>query len=644
MKLRQIVPLALAMLALTALRAPAQALPGVELKSPDGNVALTFHLTTAGEPAYLVSYKGRPVLLESRLGLELEGALPLTRGFTMTGELKRDSHDETWNPVAAERSPIRDHYNGATVTMTDIAGRKLQLSFRAYDEGAAFRTTVPAQQGLKDFTITGEASEFRFDNDYRCWPVYTAQAQYNQSLQTISNVKKGCERPLTVELDSNLYAAIGEAGLNDYSRMKFQPAGGRNALKASLEGTVKGAAPFSSPWRFVLVGEKPGQLLERNYLVLNLNEPSLIKDTSWIKPGKVIRETSLSTVGGKACVDFAVKMGLSYIEYDAGWYGHEYDAKSDASGVHLDPLRSKGPLDLQAVIDYGKEKGIGVILYVNHLALEKQADQIFPLYEKWGVRGVKFGFVNVGPQQWSKWVFDHVKKAADHHLMVDIHDEYRQTGISRTLPNLMTTEGVGGDEEFPPATHMAALPFTRALCGSYDNTICMFDNRLLAFNPNQKSKNKKPVTDQRKSRAFQLAKAVVVFSPWQFIFWYDRPESYHGEPELDFWKTIPTVWDETRVVSGVIGQYATIARRSGDTWYVGTVNAGKRRTLRIPLRFLGPGKQYNAEIYNEGAPDSREAADLIKIKIEKQTVDSATMILAEVSDIGGHAMKLTPVK
>ena len=642
MNLRRTMPLALAaLLGLAARRAPAQALPGLELKSPDGNVALTFHLTTAGEPAYAVSYKGQPVILESRLGLELKDAPPLTRGFLIENH-DLTSHDETWTPVAAERSPIRDHYNAVTMNLVSDK-RRMRLEFRAYDEGAAFRTTVPAQSGLKDFTITAEASEFRFGGDYPCWPVYTAQSQYKAGFK-LSDVKKGCERPLTVQLAPSLYAALGEAGLNDYSRMKFQPAGAPGALKASLEGTVAGQAPFSSPWRFVLLGEKPGQLLERNYLVLNLNDPSLIKDTSWIKPGKVIREVSLSTVGGKACVDFAVKMGLSYIEYDAGWYGHEYDAKSDASGVHLDPQRSKGPLDLQAVIDYGKSNGIGVILYVNHLALEKQADQVFPLYEKWGVKGVKFGFVNVGPQQWSKWVFDHVKKAADHHLMVDIHDEYRQTGISRTLPNLMTTEGVGGDEEFPPADHFTALPFTRALCGTFDNTICMFTPRLLSFDPNQKAKNKKPVTDNRKSRAYQLAKAVIVFSPWQFLYWYDRPADCHEEPELEIWKTIPTVWDETRVVSGEIGQYVTIARRSGDTWYVGTANAGHRRTIQIPLRFLGPDKEYHALICKEGAPDSRDADDLVKIKIEKQTVENTTMITANVSDIGGHVMRISPLK
>lgn len=610
----------------------------LEIKSPDGNVALTFTLDSAGAPLYAVSYKGKPVILESRLGLALKDASSLTHDFKLV-ESVQGATDQTWTPVAAERSPIHDHYAYAIITLQKEWGPRLTLEFRVYDEGAAFRYTIPKQERLGSFTID-EESEFRFADDHACWPVYTAQSQYKGGLK-LSDVKPGCERPLTVEIANGPAVAIGEAGLIDYSRMRLQPSGRPHAVKAHLGGPVTGAAPFSSPWRFVMIGDTPGQLLERNYLVLNLNEPSRVKDTSWIKPGKVIREVTLSTVGGKAAIDFAVKMGLQYIEYDAGWYGYEYDAKSDARGVHLDPRRSKGPLDLQAVIDYGKQKGIGVILYVNHLALEKQADELFPLYRKWGVAGVKYGFVNVGSQQWTKWIADNLQKCADNRLMVDIHDEYRQTGLSRTFPNLMTTEGVGGDEEFPPAEHETALPFTRALCGTYDHTICMFDQRLITGVSKKKGHEGEST---KKSRAFQLAKAVTVFSPWQFIYWYDRPDAYHGEPELDFWKTIPTVWDETRVVNGAIGKFATIARRSGQEWYVGSINAGERRTLRIPLAFLDPAKKYEATIYSEGAPAAPEGEALKKIAIARQAVSAASVISADMSEVGGHAMRIVPVQ
>ena len=186
---------------------------------------------------------------------------------------------------------------------------------------------------------------------------------------------------------------------------------------------------LTTPWRVVMVAESPGRLLENNFLILNLNEPCAIADTSWIKPGKVIREVSLTTAGGKACVDFAVKRGLQYVEYDAGWYGHEYDPNADARAVNLDPKRSKGPLDLHEVIRYADERGIGIIVYVNHLALEKQLDELLPLYKKWGIKGIKFGFVNVGSQQWTRWLHDAIRKCAEHQFMVDVHDEYRLTGL-----------------------------------------------------------------------------------------------------------------------------------------------------------------------------------------------------------------------
>ena len=640
---------------LAAVLAPAQGAKQ-EVKSPDGNLVLTFNLTADGAPVYDIAYKGKPVILESRLGLEIKDGAGFVKGLKVTGA-EPGNHDETWTPVAAERSPIRDHYNTLAINLEGAQG-KLQLAIRAYDEGVGFRYTLPEQAGLKAFTITNELTEYRFDGDYPCWPVYAAQAQYSGG-KKLSDVRKDCERPLTVEIPGGPAVAIGEAGMVDYFRMRLQPSDRPNAVTVYPNGVVNATAPFSSPWRFVMVADTPGKLIEHDYLVLNFNEPSKIQDTSWIKPGKVIREGSLTTTGGKACIDFAAQMGLKYIEFDAGWYGPENEMSSDASRVL--PGRA---LDFKEVVEYGDSKGIGVILYINHKAMEQQASVVFPLYHKWGIKGVKFGFVNVGPQQWTKWVADNIKLCAENQLMVDIHDEYRPTGLSRTWPNLMTMEGVGGDEEFPPAEHMASLPFTRELCGPFDNTICMFNGRLLAppgerpnmmqgqrprqgNRPNQAMRrSRRPQridnVDRRKSRAFQLAKAVVVFSPWQFLYWYDNPAMYHGEPYLDFWKTIPTVWDETRVINGVIGQYITDARRSGQEWYVGSVNALQRRTLDIPLSFLEPGKKYTAEIYNEGVPGSRAAEDLIKINIEKKTVDSTTVIKADMSDIGGHAMRLVP--
>jgi alpha-glucosidase len=326
-----------------------------ELKSPDGKITVTFDVRDdAGEKGrlyYSVAYRGKPIIAASRLGFMLKEGAALAGGFKVV-RLERGSHDETWKPVYGERNSYRDHYNHLAVELqeTEAPRRLLNLTFRAYNEGAAFCYTLPKQPAMERVSIAKENTEFRFAADHTTWTTYTAQGNYAKV--TLSQVKPGCERPTVLQLADDCCAAIGEAKLVDYARMKFAPLKGvANALVSDLTGGVEAALPLTTPWRFVMAADSPGRLLENNFLLLNLNDPCAIADTSWIKPGKVIREVTLTTTGGKACVDFAVKRGLQYVEFDAGWYGHEYDDASDASAVNLDPKRSKGPLDLQAVID-----------------------------------------------------------------------------------------------------------------------------------------------------------------------------------------------------------------------------------------------------------------------------------------------------
>ena len=416
--------------------------------------------------------------------------------------------------------------------------------------------------------------------------------------------------------------SVAEARLVDYARMRLSPDKGRPyTLVSSLSSEVKADIPYTTPWRVILLGDSPGQLLERNYLILNLNEPCAIEESSWIKPGKVIREVTLTTNGGKACVDFAVEHNLQYVEFDAGWYGHEYNDQSDATTISVDPKRSKGPLDLYAVLDYAKKRGIGILLYVNRRALEHQLDDILPLYESWGVKGVKYGFVQVGSQQWTNWLHEAVRKAAKHHLMVDVHDEYRPTGYSRTYPNLMTQEGIRGNECMPTADENLILPFTRMLAGAGDYTVCYYNNRI------------------KTTHAHQLAASVVFYSPWQFLFWYDRPSYYQGEPEIEFFEHVPTVWDATRVIHGKIGEYITIARKSGKEWYVGSMNGLSHRKLKIPLTFLENDKQYVAHIYSDAGPDDNSRTH---VQINCHLVDSSVLLNADMLPSGGQAIRIVP--
>jgi len=293
------------------------------LKSPDGNVVLGFALKdTAGKsacPVYSVAYKSRPVVLDSTLALAIKGRPALEADFDIVNT-KRSSSNGVWSGVYGERDTIPDSYNQLVVELKEKAPprRRLVLTFRAYNEGAALRYTIPKQDGPGDFVIAAEKTHFRFAADHATWAVYSAQGRYSEV--TLSKLKNNCERPLTIKIDDNTYAAVGEAALVDYARMRLSPVKGRPfTVTSSLASEVKAKPPFSTPWRFILLADTPGQLLERNYLLLNLNEPCAIRDTSWIKPGKVIREVTLTTKGGMACVDFAAKHNLQYVEYDAGW-------------------------------------------------------------------------------------------------------------------------------------------------------------------------------------------------------------------------------------------------------------------------------------------------------------------------------------
>jgi alpha-glucosidase len=608
--------------------------------SPDEKVVVTFDVKDMGQQrdclTYTVTYENQPIVIDSRLGFALKDAAPLEAGFDIVN-VSTSGNDSTYSLVYGERKSVQDHYNQLVVKLQEKRPphRRLHLTWRAYNEGAAFCYTVPEQDALKDFVISAEKTQFRFAADHAAWAVYSAQGRYSRV--PLSKIKNDCERPLTIKISDELFVAVGEAALVDYARMRLSPGSARpHTLVSSLAGEVRGTVPFTTPWRVLLLGRTPGELLERNDLFLNLNEPCAIAETSWIKPGKVIREVTLTTDGGKACVDFAVEHNLQYVEFDAGWYGHEYSDASDATTISVDPKRSKGPLDLHQVIDYANRRGVGILLYVNRRALERQLDEILPLYEKWGIKGVKYGFVQVGSQRWTAWLHEAVRKAAEHHLMVDIHDEYRPTGYSRTYPNLMTQEGIAGDETRPSNSLTLTILFTRMLAGAADNTICYYDRRV----------------DENASHAYQLAKSVCFYSPWQFLYWYDRPSrsprraggagGSHNvigdEPELEFFDQVPTVWDDTKVIHGEIGEYAVLARRSGQSWFIGCMNADEPHTLEVPLDFLDKDHQYVAHIYS----DDPAVPTRTHVKISRYIVDSSSILSADLPPRGGQAIRIRP--
>ena len=606
------------------------------IESPDGNIKLSVVFnparSTPSEVLYSITAFGKPVLNNSSFKLTVPGLN--FNNLHLTGVVK-EMNNGTWINNFGPLKEVPDNYNGATIY---LAGDdfKLRLFCRVYNEGVAISYEVSEYLKMDSLTITGENFIYNFPHDYIAWSAPRAQAQYSKV--PLSKIDKGCERPLVIEYDSALTVALAEAKLVDHARMKFDPeTSGGIAVRSRLDGIVRKKIPFQSPWRVVMIGKSPGDLLEKSYLLQNLNDPCATDNTSWIRPGKAVRDVTLTTTGAIALIDFISLHKMQYIEFDAGWYGDENDNSSDARAVNLDPRRSKGPLNLQEVIAYANSKGIGVLLYVNRRALERQLDELLPLYSKWGISGIKFGFVQVGTQPVTTWMHDAIRKAAEYKMIVDVHDEYRPTGFSRTYPNFLTQEGIRGDEESPSNSHTLITMFTRCLAGAADNTICYYDNRVDA---------------KMGSHASQLAKAVCIFSPLQFIYWYDRTvpvgreaelagkSNYLGdEPELEFFDNVPTTWDETKVLYGKIGEYGVIARRKGEEWFIGGINGEKQRETNIGFTFLPEGRRYMATFYT----DDPAVKTRTHVMTESREVNHGSVYRAPLEANNGFAIRLVPV-
>ncbi len=448
------------------------------------------------------------------------------------------------------------------------AHSKFQLHIRLYNQGAAFSYYFPEDLSTSIINIRDEKSEFTFPEGALAYVTPFAQELYqviplqNWTYEALLPLLRWSnktdqyesERPLTLVLPNGLYAAIGEAHLVNYSRMKFVLAPDKkNTVVSRLFGPVTESSPLQTPWRVIMVAEKPGDLIENNDIFLNLNPPCAISDPSWIKPGKVMREITLSTAGALACVDFCRQHNIQYIEFDAGSHN------------------------------------------------------------------------------WTSWVHEAVAKAAQHHLMVDIHDEYRPTGFSRTYPNLLTQEGVYGNECMPDANHNTIIPFTRFLAGAADYTICYYHQNSI----------KKNINGIKTTSCHQMALSVLFYSPLQFVFWYDKPTEYQGEPEVEFFDHLPTVWDDTRVLCGEIGQQIAMARRNGDNWFVGAITNNDARKMNVALSFLDPGKKYLASIYNDGGENIKTRTH---VRIDRRIADCTTMVNADLLPSGGMAVEITPLQ
>ena len=598
------------------------------LSSPDGRNE-TIVSQKDDEFSYSVSHDGKAIVSDSRMGLDLdnytwERALARNypqydcwmNGFTVDS-VSTSEHRATITNLWGEQAVVPDNYNAATLHLSkhDGSNYRLDIEVRAYNEGIAFRYFFPEHPQAVFHKVTADLTEYTFAPGTKVWAAEWAQAPYE--LKPVDEVTSPIERAVTAELPNGLYCALADADVDDWCLEKnvaLRPASGQasksNTLTTTMYSPVDIVTYYASPWKVIITAESYTQLLEHRYIIDNLNPPCEIADAAdWIKPGTIMRCTTLSTEAALRNIDFCAKHHIPYMLFDWKWY--EPCTSHDGDATKVIPQ-----IDMPKVVAYGREHGVGIWLYVNQHALQRQMRQLFPLLHEWGIVGVKSGFVEYASHRWAVWLHDMVRYAAENHLMINIHDEYRPSGFSRTYPNLLTQEGIRGNEEFPDATHNTVLPFTRMINGPADYTICYYDKRL------------------HNTHGHQLAASLIYYSPLTTLFWYDKPEAANDEPELSWFDNLKTTWDETRVLDGAPGSHIVIARRSGEEWYVAAMTNNEARTITIPTSFLEDGQRYNVTIYN----DDPTVNTSTKVGIKTVTIKAGKAISLKLQPSGGAAL------
>lgn len=633
--------------------------------------------------SYSVTRRGRPILASSALGLVLAG--PTSAPVTRIAGVVRRSHDATWEQPWGEQRLIRDRHNELRVSLFGdnavSSAIPYDLVVRAFDDGFGFRYEYNSLGASRPVAVTDERTEFKLVGAWDAWWYPARQPDRDEYLyrrESLNSIGLA-ESPLTLQAAGQgrgLYLSIHEAALVDYSSMNLRRTAA-NTLKADLmpwsDGVlVRRTGPFVTPWRTVLVGETPGALADSR-ITLNLNEPSRIADTSWIRPMKYIgiwweMHLNRSTWGSgekhgannanvRRHIDFAAKHGFGGVLVE-GW-NRGWDGDWVANGDKFSFTQSYPDFDLPALAAYAKSQGTSLIGHHETAGAienyERQLEPAMALYQRHGVSAVKTGYVKPSgtivrgrnpdgtPQtEWfaGQYRVRHEMKAAEvaarHRISINAHEPVKDTGLRRTYPNMVSREGARGQEfnawgrPTNPPEHLAILPFTRMLAGPMDFTPGIFD---LTF-------GKTVLTERVQSTlATQLAEYVVLYSPVQMAA--DLPENYEKRPDaFQFIKDVPVDWEQSRTIAGEIGDYTVVARqqRGGADWYLGAVNDEVARVVPVRLDFLAPGKRYEAQIYAD-APGADYVTNPHALQITRQTVRRGQRMSIRMAPGGGQAIR-----
>lgn len=595
----------------------------IKVKSPDNKIEFT--ITSNDKLIYSVSYNGRIIINPSPLGFELKDELPMTGDFTVVNQSVK-SFNEIWKPVVkSKHTEIVNNYNELQLTLKEKSGSMRQMDFfvRAYNDGAAYRYKLSRSGKVGDRQITKELTTFSIPGDPKAWIVqyggYSSsnEAEFMEHPLSYLNEKSIAGMPMLMEYGNNCWVAITEAKIENYAAFYIGTNGSPNQLTTKLVPVpgepetgvkVRFSDEVYTPWRVLMIGETLGTLIESE-IIQNLNDPCVIKDPSWIKPGMSAwdhwwsGEVKMEMPVIKQYIDLASSMGWPYMLVDWQWYGKFNSPEADIT-------KWAPQINLPEIIEYAGSKNVKIIvwLYSSDVNRNSAYKQAFPLYEKWGVAGIKIDFMDRDDQQMVNWYHDIIKCAAENHLIVDFHGAYKPDGIIRTWPNMITREGVMGNEYYKfsdkmSPEHNVKLAFTRMLAGQMDYTPGAFLNVT-----REQYKNQTPAVVWN-TRAAELSKFVIYESPLTVAC--DHPDNILNQPGSDFLKIVPTTWDDIKFIDGYPGNYVAIAKRSGDKWYVGVMNNSVGKTVELNLGFLPAGK-YVAETWRDTKNSDKEPKELKK--------------------------------
>jgi alpha-glucosidase len=601
------------------------------LTSPDG--ANEIRIDVDEGLTYRVSRGGQPVIDASPIGISTDKG-EFGSGPVSVISSERTAVDGIYRPVVGKASEVADRYSQLTVHLRRENGHRFDLVARAYDDGVALRLVVPQQEGLSELDVLGETTTFNFAADYGCWGfnvgkfVSAHEGEFDPVKASRIRDHNLFDAPLVCDTGEGTTFAITEADKRDYSGAYYAGRGdGGNGVRVVLTPRTDNppesampkvmvhaplaTAPLETTWRVVMLGDSPGSLVESSLIGL-LAEPSKIEDTSWIKPGKSawdwwngwavnVPDAGLNTATYKAYIDLADRLDLEYILIDEGWY-----KGSTTTPAPSDVTVPIPAMNIPELVRYAGERDVGIWVWAQWKQLERQMDDALALYEAWGIKGIKVDFMDRTDQEMVQFYHRLLSTAAKHKLMVNLHGAYPPDGLYRTYPNFMTQEGVLGAEYNKwsarvTATHNVTLPFTRMLIGPIDYT----PGGFRAVRPADFAEHQSFIRPYVKTtRGHGLAMYVVYDSPVTMLA--DSPDAYiNADGSLaagvEFLKRVPASWDETRVLSGEIGEHIVTARRKGDTWYIGAMTNESARKLTVPLDFLSTGRAYSAEIYEDGA-------------------------------------------